>query len=150
MFFTLVVLITTDKMSYINKQEDAVLLTTPIRSEAIPVDKLTGHNSTGQTYTGLPDVIAVVPSRLYHLINIEWSLHVLIAMLIWELWGLHSVDMCGTIHNSQRWWMLSQPWQGWLMYMFPPFHLLNNVCQKGSSTICTLHLQEADLLKDAS
>ena len=70
----------------------------------------------------------------------EWSLHPEIVKRIFRLWGTPEVDMFATVSNSHLLWFmspilepralavdaLSQDWQGRLMYMFPPFPLLNS------------------------
>ena len=51
--------------------------------------------------------------------------------------GSPEVDMFATVHNTQlpcSCFQILQHWQGWLMYLFPPFSLLNKVIQKLGST----------------
>ena len=91
---------------------------------------------------GCLNVIADHLSRPNQPIPTEWSLHPKIMSRIFR------VDMFATLSNSHlpRFMSpvlepralavdaLSQDWQGWSMYMFPPFPLLNKVIQKIRST----------------
>ena len=96
----------------------------------------------------IPGCLNVIADRLswhnYQPIATEWSLHPEVVKLIFRLWGTPVVDMFATIHNTHLPQfmfpvpepralaidVLSQDWQGWSMYIFPPFPLLNRVIQK--------------------
>ena len=86
-------------------------------------------------------------SRPKQPIPTEWSLHPEIVRHICRVWGTLEVDMYATVSNSLLPRLmspildpraiavgaLSQVWQGWSMYMFPPFSLLNRVFSRSHS-----------------
>ena len=67
---------------------------------------------------------------------------------IFKTWATPAVDMFSTVHNMHLPYYMSpvpepqaltidaasQDWQGWSMYMFPPFPLLSQVIQKPRTT----------------
>ena len=113
-------------------------------SGSVSVATDSGHNSLSQTHSGLSkcDSRLIVSAEPAHHDRVE------VVNRIFRLWGTPVVDMFDTVHNTHLPQFmspvpepqalaidaLSQAWQGRLMYMFPPFPLLNKVIQKLRAT----------------